>query len=348
MTTKKSVDFAYAMDQLKAIGLLAITFWEYFQEKRRIDDENSYMRLRRQRVASKQRLKSLLHNRRQRRLIFSKSLRSPLTWSYPRSDDWWTEIACNYTDDQWLQDFRLSRETFSYICVNIRGLMEKKDTNFRLCIPLKKRVAIALFKLASTAEYRLIGGLFGAVVDGKGRFWDVCVGSPGSTHDARVLRRSQFFVNATNGTLFPGKLRNIGGQDVGYYILGDAAYPLQSWLLKPYQDTGRLTAEKEQYNVTTSRARAIVEHSFGRLKGRWRCLLKRNDCDLELVKDMVETCCVLHNLCELNREEFSTDWNVHEHQVPPGVQPPAVVPGEEAQGRDARDALLRHFVTERL
>lgn len=35
---------------------------------------------------------------------------------------------------------------------------------------------------------------------------------------------------------------------MGYYVLGDSAYPLQSWLLKPFPDNGQLTAEQHTYN----------------------------------------------------------------------------------------------------
>lgn len=100
-------------------------------------------------------------------------------------------------------------------------------------------------------------------------------------------------------TVMLSLVKNICGSDVGYFILGDSAYPLQEWLLKPYPDTGRLTEGQELYNVRTSRARCVVEHAFGRLKGRWKCLSKRNDCNVNVVVDMVETCCTLHNLCEL-------------------------------------------------
>lgn len=86
------------------------------------------------------------------------------------------------------------------------------------------------------------------VVDGKGKFWNVFTGLPGSLHDARVLRLSTLWELASRENLFPPHLRNIGALRAGYYILGDSAYPLQDWLLKPFHDTGRLTPEQQILN----------------------------------------------------------------------------------------------------
>ena len=107
------------------------------------------------------------------------------------------------------------------------------------------------------------------------------------------------------GKVFSQQYRGIGGQDVGYYIIGDAAYPLTSWLIKPFPDNGALTHQQETLNLKTSKARVVV-CAFGRLKGRWRCLQKCNDCSLERV---VLRCCVLHNLCESHSEEYREEWS---------------------------------------
>ena len=40
--------------------------------------------------------------------------------------------------------------------------------------------------------------------------------------------------------------------------------------------TELMQPEQLAYNNKTSRARVVVENAFGRLKGRWRCLMKRN------------------------------------------------------------------------
>ena len=42
----------------------------------------------------------------------------------------------------------------------------------------------------------------------------------------------------------------------------------------------------------------VVENAFGHLKGRWRCLLKRNDTATYNVPTLITACCVLHNVCE--------------------------------------------------
>lgn len=61
----------------------------------------------------------------------------------------------------WLDKFRMSRETFFYLCDKLRPRLTRQDTTFRLALPVEKRVAVALWRLASNVEYRTISALFG-------------------------------------------------------------------------------------------------------------------------------------------------------------------------------------------
>ena len=52
----------------------------------------------------------------------------------------------------------------------------------------------------------------------------------------------------------------------------------------------------------------VVENAFGRLKGHWRCLMKRLDSQLENVSKIVATCVVLHNICETFGDSCLQEW----------------------------------------
>ena len=122
-----------------------------------------------------------------------------------------------------------------------------------------------------------------AVVDFRGLFMDVNIGWPGKVHDARVLVNSSCYKKACNGTLLPDWSSNIRGVNVPLVILGDPAYPLLSWLMKPYLENAVTTLRERNFNYRQSRARMVVENAFGRLKGRWRCLLKTITCQIYLL-----------------------------------------------------------------
>lgn len=149
-----------------------------------------------------------------------------------------------------------------------------------------------------------------ALVDHRGVFMDICVGWPGKVHDARVFSNSTLYQRGQAGTLLPAWTRQIGFIQVPLCILGDPAYPALTWLMKAYPEHQNMTVRQINYNYRLSRARMVVENAFGRLKGRWRCLLKRNDCSADNVITVVCACVVLHNICELFQDECLEEWTV--------------------------------------
>ena len=142
-----------------------------------------------------------------------------------------------------------------------------------------------------------------ALVDHQNRFLNVYVGWPGSVHDARIFSNPEVFTKGQSGRLAPNTVRIIGGVSVPVVILGDPSYPLLPWLMKPYPGAG-LSVKEKKFNSRLSRARVVVECAFGRLKGRWCSLLKRNDIKIDFMTTFVTACYILHNICEVHHVSF--------------------------------------------
>lgn len=145
-----------------------------------------------------------------------------------------------------------------------------------------------------------------AVVDSHLNFIDICIGWPGRVHDARVLVNSQLYERAEQeGTAFPQSERAlISGVEVPVLLLGDPAYHLKQWLIKPYPESAHMPAAERDFNYKLSCARIAVERAFGLLKGRWRILLKQQEGHIVNVQYVILTCCVLHNYCIAHHEIF--------------------------------------------
>ncbi|KAK1801032.1 hypothetical protein P4O66_022642 [Electrophorus voltai] len=148
------------------------------------------------------------------------------------------------------------------------------------------------------------------VVNAQGIFWDVCAGFPGSTDDLTVLQSSELWTMAGQGGLCPQPSRQLLGQALGYLLLGDAGYPLQSWLLKCYPPSPQLTPQQHSFNAHLSHCHGVVTHAFQRLRARWQCLHSGNDGDLDLVPKMAVASCVLHNICNVHDVPFKEEWLV--------------------------------------
>ena len=75
--------------------------------------------------------------------------------------------------------------------------------------------------------------------------------------------------------------------------------------MKPFSESESLIEQQKCFNYHLSRAQIVVENTFGRLKARWRCLMKQNDMHLS---NVITACCILHNICELHGETFDNNW----------------------------------------
>uniref|UniRef100_A0A3B1KAW0 DDE Tnp4 domain-containing protein n=1 Tax=Astyanax mexicanus TaxID=7994 RepID=A0A3B1KAW0_ASTMX len=125
--------------------------------------------------------------------------------------------------------------------------------------------------------------------DSQRRFTHVCVGHPGSWHDARAFRLTEV------ARLLEEDPLSLAPQ--GMYMIGDSAYPLLLQLMRPFRDNGHLTARQRNFNRKLNSARVVTEHAFGILKTKFRrlqCLYMRN---VKNISSAVSACCILYNIC---------------------------------------------------
>ena len=159
-----------------------------------------------------------------------------------------------------------------------------------------------------------------AVVNGQKLFLDFACGYPGSMHDARVLRRSAIFRRAEGGDILIAPTVNINGNEIGPYLVGDSAYPLSPWLMKPYPE-GTRDRDEIKFNKELSSARVKVECAFGLIKSRWRILQKRFDSTIDFAVKKALACAVLHNLCIRLGDNWEEEDNDDDNPCPPIAGP---------------------------
>ncbi|KAB0805346.1 hypothetical protein PPYR_02316 [Photinus pyralis] len=122
-----------------------------------------------------------------------------------------------------------------------------------------------------------------AVVDYNYCFTYINIGCNGRQSDGGVFLNS-LLCDALENDLLPAD----------GFIVGDDAFPLKKYLMKPYSRIS-LTKGQKIFNYRLSRARRIVENAFGILVSRFRVFEKPMSCLPSTVDKIIRTCCALHN-----------------------------------------------------
>ncbi|NP_001146875.2 uncharacterized protein LOC100280483 [Zea mays] len=83
-------------------------------------------------------------------------------WVKERDHEWWDRMsspAC--PDDEFRRAFRMSRATFEAVCEELGAAVAKEDTMLRAAIPVRQRVAVCIWRLATGEPLRLVSKRFG-------------------------------------------------------------------------------------------------------------------------------------------------------------------------------------------
>ena len=150
------------------------------------------------------------------------------------------------------------------------------------------------------------------IVDDKKRVLWLSYSHKGGSHDSSCFRNTKLY----------NHLKDISGylRDNQFFILGDSAYCIDSFLIPPYDNAKSKTPE-DDFNYYHSSARITVECAFGEIDLRWGIFWKRLNCSLETAAVIIEGAMRLHNYlvnyCESNssRGENISDRQIFEADI---------------------------------
>ena len=122
------------------------------------------------------------------------------------------------------------------------------------------------------------------------------MGSCGSNNDTGIFQRPVFSKQVTSGELNIPTEGTIPQTDIKlpFMFVSDDVFPLRDNIMKPFSHR-QLTHEKEIFNNRLSRARNVVQASFGRIAQMWRLLHRPMDVQPNFASNVVKAITVLHN-----------------------------------------------------
>jgi len=94
-----------------------------------------------------------------------------------------------------------------------------------------------------------------------------------------------------------------GGRDLPFVLVGNEAFPLTRYMMRPYPRSGRLNRRKNVFNYRLSRARRIVENVFGILCARMRIFRKSIIASISTATRIIKATTCLHNFIILEELE---------------------------------------------
>lgn len=178
------------------------------------------------------------------------------------------------------------------------------------------------------------------VVDIHMRFLNVNARYSGSTHDSLVWRSSM-----ANACL--RRACEQMGRFWKFYMLADNGYPLQPWLLKPYDNPN--TPAKKLYNKYHRKLRSLVERAIGLLKARFRCLLGERKLRYDPLMSgyIIYACSTLHNFLITNNypvDDIDPNFEDVEEDFDEDLEDLEISYDDLRRGVEVRDDVAQYFM----
>lgn len=136
-----------------------------------------------------------------------------------------------------------------------------------------------------------------ALADANYCFSIVDIGAEGRRSDGGIFHDSELKHQLENNYLKLPKTRLFSENSLPlpYVIVGDEAFALTSYMLRPYSRSCNLDIKKKVFNYRLSRARRVVECAFGILVARWRIFQRPIATNINNAILIVQATVCLHN-----------------------------------------------------
>ena len=141
-----------------------------------------------------------------------------------------------------------------------------------------------------------------AICDANYCFTFVDIGDNGRHSDGGLFSNSTFGIAIEQqklGLSSPTHLPGLSTTKFPYVFVGDEAFPLRGYMMRPYPGRG-LDDQKRIFNYRLSRARRTIENAFGILAVRWRIHRRNILAQPDKVTAIVKATCCLHNFLKLD------------------------------------------------
>lgn len=154
-----------------------------------------------------------------------------------------------------------------------------------------------------------------ALVDANYTFLVVDVGEYGKNSDGGIFANSSLGKRLQQGTLRlpPNKTLTNTDVEAPYVIVGDEAFPLKPYLLRPYPRQN-LGVPERVYNYRHCRARRVVENTFGILSQKFRIYNRRIQAAPKNADNIVLATCILHNFIK-KYDGYTYNYNTSDAKV---------------------------------
>lgn len=200
-----------------------------------------------------------------------------------------------------------------------------------------------------------------ALVDANYKFLFVNVGSKGRISDGGVFKNTILYRKLENCQLNIPEAQILQIpyiMKIPYFILGDKAFMLTKYTMKPFEGNPEAGSKERVFNYRLSRARRVVENAFGILSSVYRVLRKPILLEPEKATKVVLATVYLYNY--LRRNNYSIPPEYYDREVDgsfiPGqwrsnipstaLLPLTAIPRRgTVSAKDIRLHLATHFVT---